>query len=106
MTDFVLLSTTTDSLAEAQKIATTLVESKLAACVQVVPQVLSVYRWQGKVEQASEWLCLIKTRRSLVAQVEAEICRLHSYTCPEITTVAIESTSSAYGQWLHEQTGG
>ncbi len=103
MTDYVQLSTTTSSSDEAEAIATSLVELRLAACVQILPQVRSVYRWQGKVEQADEWLCLVKTHRRLLPQVEAEIGRLHSYECPEIVAVAIEAGSAAYLQWLGEQ---
>lgn len=105
MTDFVQLSTTTSTAAEANEIATALVELRLAACVQIVPQVRSVYRWQGKVDQADEWLCLIKTRHPLLPQVEAEICRRHSYECPEIIAVPIVAGSAAYLQWLGEQLG-
>jgi len=103
MTEYVQLSTTTSTADEAGAIATALVEQRLAACVQIIPQVQSVYRWQGKVEQASEWLCLVKTHRRLITQVEAEICLLHSYDCPEIIAVAIEGGSAAYLAWLGEQ---
>ncbi|MGI9429971.1 MAG: divalent-cation tolerance protein CutA [Bythopirellula sp.] len=103
MTDFVLVSTTTASAAEAERIATALVEQRLAACVQIVPQVRSVYRWEGKIEQADERLCLAKTRRSLLPQVEAELLRQHSYECPEIIAVPIEASSLGYLQWLEAQ---
>ncbi len=96
MTEYVQLSTTTATVEEAEEIATALVEQRLAACVQIIPQVRSVYRWQGKVEQADEWLCLVKTRRSLLPQVEAEIGRRHSYECPELIAVSIEAGSVAY----------
>ena len=103
MTDFVLVSTTTASAAEAEQIATALVEQRLAACVQIIPQVQSVYRWEGKIEQSDERLCLAKTRRSLLSQVEAEIIRQHSYECPEIIAVPIEAGSLGYLQWLESQ---
>ena len=103
MTDFLQVSTTTSSVEEAQQIATALVEQRLAACVQMIPQVLSVYRWEGTIEQANEWLCVAKTRRSLLSQVEAEILRLHSYDCPEFVAVSIEGGSSGYLQWLDSQ---
>ncbi len=103
MTEYVQLSTTTSTANEAEAIATALVELRLAACVQIVPQVRSIYRWQGKIEQADEWLCLVKTHRSLLPQVEAAVGRRHSYECPEIVVVAIETGSSAYLKWLGEQ---
>ena len=103
MTEYLLVSTTTASEQQAQQIATALVEQRLAACVQIVPQVRSVYRWEGKVEQAGEWLCLAKTRRSLLPQVETEILRQHDYECPELVAVSIEASSSGYMKWLDEQ---
>lgn len=103
MTDFVLLSTTTDSSEEAEKIATSLIEQRLAACVQIVPQVRSVYRWQEKIERSDEWLCLVKTRRTLAERVETVIAEQHSYDCPEVIVVPIESGSAAYLQWLDAQ---
>lgn len=103
VTDFILISTTTDSAAAAEKIATTLVEQRLAACVQVIPQVRSVYRWQGNVEQADEWLCSVKTRRALFSRVEEAILRQHSYDCPEIVAVPLEAASPSYLQWLNDQ---
>lgn len=103
MVQFVQLSTTTASVEEAQQIATALVEQRLAACVQILGQARSIYRWREQVEQAGEWLCLVKTRRSLLPQVEAEICRRHSYECPEMIAVAIETGSDSYLQWLDEQ---
>ena len=103
MTDFVQVSTTTASAAEAEQIATALVEQHLAACVQIIPQIRSVYRWEGKIEQSDEQLCLIKTRRSLLPQVEAEVIRWHAYQCPEFITVPIEAVSPGYLQWLEVQ---
>ena len=103
MTEYVQLSTTTSTAGEAEAIASALVELRLAACVQILPRVRSVYRWQGKVERADEWLCLVKTHRRLLPQVEAEIGRRHSYECPEIVAVSIEAGSDAYLNWLDEQ---
>lgn len=103
MTDYLQVSTTAATADEAERIAAVLVEQRLAACVQIIPQLRSVYRWQGKVEQANEWLCLIKTRRSLFDEVEAEIRRLHSYDCPEIIAVTIERGNEDYLRWLGEQ---
>jgi periplasmic divalent cation tolerance protein len=103
MTDFVLVSTTTASATAAEQIATTLVEQRWAACVQIIPQVRSVYRWEGKIERADEHLCLVKTRRSLLPQVEAEVLRQHAYECPEIIALPIEASSAGYLQWLESQ---
>ena len=103
MSEYLQVSTTTSTASEAEAIAAALIEKHLAACAQIIPQVRSVYRWQGKIEQADEWLCLIKTRHALLLQVEAEIKRLHSYDCPEIIAVAITAGSADYLRWLEEQ---
>lgn len=103
MTDFIQVSTTTETKQAAQEIAAALVEQRLAACVQVSGPVESVYRWQGKVQQSQEWLCTAKTRASLFPQVEAAIRELHTYECPEIVAVPIADGSAAYLAWLGEQ---
>ena len=96
--------TTTASAEEARRIATALVERRLAACVQIVGPIESVYRWQGKIEMASEWQCQIKTRQSRYSAVEAAIRELHSYDVPEILAIPISDASSAYRQWLIDET--
>lgn len=103
MTDYLQISTTTASEEQAHEIAAALVERRLAACVQILGPIQSVYRWQEKIEQASEWLCMVKTRRALFAEVEAAIRELHSYECPEIVAVPIVEGSAAYLAWLSEQ---
>lgn len=100
MTGNRIVLTTAGSQAEAQKIARALVERKLAACVNIVPQVESVYRWQGKVETAAEWLLVVKTTQKRVKAVEAAIRELHSYDLPECIAVAINSGSRDYLKWL------
>lgn len=100
MPNFVLITTTAGSADEAEQIASSLLEQRMAACVQIIPQIRSIYRWQDKIEKSEEWLCLIKTSRTLVGQVEAEVARLHSYDCPELVVVAIESGSKSYLSWL------
>jgi len=96
--------TTAASADEARRIATALVEERLAACVQIVGPIESIYRWQGKVETAAEWQCWIKTRRQHYALLEAAIRRLHSYEVPEILAVPIVAGSEAYLKWLTDET--
>ena len=96
--------TTTASAEEARRIATALVERRLAACVQIVGPVESVYRWQGKIETANEWQCQIKTRQSKYTAVEAAIRELHTYEVPEILAIPINDASPAYRQWLIDET--
>ena len=102
MTDKLLVLSTTGSESEARKIAQTLVERRLAACVNIVPKIHSVYRWEGKVEQAEEYLLLIKTVKAREEQVRAAICELHSYELPECIVIQIESGSAEYLKWVED----
>ena len=100
MTDAIVVMTTTASRDEAAKIANVVVELRLAACVQIVGPIASVYRWQGKVEQSEEWLCLIKTQRVLYAQLETAVRENHSYDIPEVVALPIVDGSADYLDWL------
>jgi len=102
MTDKLLIFTTAGSDSEARRIATALVERKLAACVNVVPRIQSVYRWQGKVETAEELLLIIKTVKAQQAQVQSAIRELHSYELPECIAIEIESGSAEYLMWISD----
>jgi len=100
MTDKKLVLTTAGSKEEARKIARALVERRLAACVNVVPQIESVYRWEGKVEEAQEWLLVIKTTGSAYERVRDAIKELHSYQVPECICISIEDGSPDYLNWI------
>jgi periplasmic divalent cation tolerance protein len=100
MTDNRLVLTTASSREEADKIARALVERRLAACVNIVPQIHSLYRWEDKVEQAEEHLLLIKTFVTAVDRVCKTIKELHSYKLPEVISLSIEGGSSAYLKWI------
>jgi periplasmic divalent cation tolerance protein len=102
MTNKRLVLSTAGTKEEAQKIAHALVERRLAACVNIVPQIESVYRWQGKVESAQEFLLLIKTSTERFAEVSAALKELHSYEVPECVSVAIDDGSGDYLKWLAE----
>jgi len=106
MTDKRIVFSTTSSEQEARQIARHLVERHLAACVNVVPHIESVYRWQGKVETAREWLLLIKTSADQFPGVRDAIRELHSYDLPECIAISIEEGSSEYLDWLGESLGG
>ena len=103
MDEVIQVVTTTDNQPLAQAIAQDLVESRLAACVQVGGPVTSVYRWQGRVETATEWTCTIKTVRDLYHVVESRIRRLHNYEVPEIVVLPLVDGSEAYLAWLRAQ---
>jgi periplasmic divalent cation tolerance protein len=96
--------TTTASQDEARRIATQLIERRLAACVQIVGPIESVYRWEGKVETATEWQCQVKTRQSKYAAVEVAIRELHSYQVPEILALPVSDGNSVYLRWLIDET--
>ncbi len=106
MTEFLQIQTAAGSRDEAERIAAALVERRLAACVQIVGPVQSVYRWQGRVERAEEWLCLAKSTSGQFAAVEAAIRELHSYECPEVIATPITVGSAAYLAWLAENSSG
>jgi periplasmic divalent cation tolerance protein len=103
MSEHLQVTSAVGSREDAERIATALVELRLAACVQIVGPIRSVYRWQGSVEQADEWLCQAKTTQGRYDAVEAAIRELHSYDCPEIIATPIVAGSAAYLQWLSEQ---
>ena len=105
MKSFIQISTTTESKEQAQKIARSLVEQKLAACVQISGPIESIYRWKTKVEKAEEWLCLIKTREDLFDKVQTAIKKLHSYETPEIIAIPIIKGSKEYLKWIYNETG-
>jgi periplasmic divalent cation tolerance protein len=102
MTDKILVLTATGSAEEAKKIARGLVERKLTACVNIVPRVTSIYRWQGAVEEAEEYLLIAKTDGEHFAQVRDAILDMHSYEVPECVAVEIEDGSAAYLSWIGE----
>jgi len=85
---------------EAARLADLLVGANLAACVQILPGVESVYRWQGKIERQSEVLLLAKTRKSKFDELEREVRALHSYDTPEIIAVPVTAGSAPYLAWL------
>jgi periplasmic divalent cation tolerance protein len=97
-----LVLSTVSSADEARKIAHTLVEEKLAACVNILPQVESVYRWEGKVESALEFLLIIKTTAEGFAGLRDRLIALHSYEVPECISMDITAGSDPYLQWLSE----
>ena len=100
MTDKRLVLTTCSSLEEARSIAQTLVERQLAACVNIAPQIESVYRWQGEVETATEWLLVIKTTAEVFDRLRETLSELHSYELPECIAIAVEDGSAAYLEWI------
>jgi periplasmic divalent cation tolerance protein len=95
-----LVVTTAGSQEEARRIAHALVERRLAACVNIIPSVESIYRWQGKIETAEEWMLLIKTDEAAAIRLRDVIAELHSYDLPECIAFSIEGGSEAYLNWI------
>ena len=103
MSEWLQVATTTAQKQDAERIASALVDQRLAACVQVVGPITSTYRWQNCVETSQEWLCLIKTSRDQYAAVEAAIAKLHPYDVPEIVATPIVAGSRSYLDWLRDE---
>ena len=103
MNQHILVVTGSSSRAEAQSIADAAVEPRLAAAVQIIGPVGSVYRWKSRVEHAEEYLCLLKTSAELYAEVERLIQSLHSYELPGILAIPIVGGSARYLEWYAQQ---
>lgn len=99
MNDKRIVMTTAGSVDEARRIAEGLLERKLAACVNIVPKIVSIYRWKGKVEEAEEWLLWVKTSVAF-ERVRDAILEMHSYELPECLSISIENGSPEYLEWL------
>ena len=100
----IVVFVTCGSEEEAVNISNALVEERLAACVNLISPVRSIYRWEGKIWDEKEWLLIIKTQRKRFDEVEKKVKSLHSYSVPEIIALPIIAGSSSYLDWLAEMT--
>ena len=89
----------------AERIAEAVVNERLGACVNLVPEVTSIYRWQGEIQRDAELLLIIKTRSAVYPQLEARLRELHPYQVPEIIALPIQAGSAAYLNWMAGNTG-
>ena len=105
MTDALVVLTTLPTPEAAAELAKAVVGEKLAACANIVPGLRSVYRWQGKVQDESEVLVFLKTRRDRFAQLRAKILELHPYEVPEVIAVSVDQGHEAYLDWIIRETG-
>ena len=95
---------TAPNMEEAARIAETIVSERLAACVNIVGGVASIYRWQGEVTRDNETLMIVKTSDERYDELERRVKELHSYTTPEVIAIKIERGSADYLNWLREST--
>lgn len=100
MSDAIVVFMTSGSADEARRIANELVERQLAACVQILPEIESVYRWNGEVHRETELLLLAKTTAARFDDLEKAVRELHSYNTPEIVAVPMAHVSEPYRAWL------
>lgn len=101
-TNAIVIFITTPNREDAQSLARVLVEQRLAACVQILPEIVSIYRWQNQVQQETEVLLLIKTVREKFAALETVVRANHAYEVPEILAVPAAEISQPYLKWLIE----
>ncbi len=104
MSRYILCLVTIDDLKKASEIAGILVEKNLAACVNIVPEIQSIYRWKGKICNETERMMIIKTREDLFEELEATIIKLHPYEIPEIISFEIQRGFSGYLRWIDDST--
>ncbi len=102
----VLVYTTWPSIVEAEAAGRSIVEKRLAACVNILPGMISHYWWEGKIERAEEVVMIVKTRTSLTEPVRAMVKKMHSYTTPAIMVLPVESADPDYHRWIVAETDG
>lgn len=103
MTDKIVALSTCGSAEEAEAIARRLVEQKLAACVNVLPGVRSIYHWKGAVEDSAEVLLVIKSSRALFQELRAELEKIHSYEVPELIALPVVDGAEPYLAWMERE---
>ncbi len=103
MTDKIVVLSACASAEEAQRMAHALVEKRLAACVNIMPGVRSVYRWKEAIEEEEEVLLVVKSSRALLDELREEIERLHSYEVPEVIALPVVDGSERYLSWMNRE---
>ena len=104
MTDIVIVLTTAPADDRAEQLAHQLVDERLAACAAVYAPMVSVYRWNGRLEREAERQIVIKTTRDCLPALEARLTQIHAYELPEFLVLTVDQSSAAYGGWVFEQT--
>ncbi|MEM2743616.1 MAG: divalent-cation tolerance protein CutA [Nitrososphaerota archaeon] len=101
--EYIQIFTTTEKREDAEKIAKSLIEKRLAGCIQIIGPISSIYWWKSKIETAQEWLCIIKSKRNLYEEIEKSIKEIHPYENPEIIAMPIILGSEDYLKWLDNE---
>ena len=104
MTEFIQVYTAVNSKATAKKIARELLKQRMASCVQVLGRIESNYWWKGRMDQTTEWICLIKARANDYRRIEASIKKMHPYEVPEILAVPVIRGQADYLNWIRNET--
>ena len=100
MTDYIQVMTTLEKKEDAVMISRSILEEKLVACVQIIGPMISAYWWKGKIEEETEWLCLMKSRRDFYDRLEKRIKEIHPYDEPEILAIPVIEGSRGYLEWM------
>ena len=103
-TDYLWIYCTTESIEEAKRISKILVETRLAACVNLIPEMYSIYEWQGKIEESQEVVLIAKTTTDCFERLKAAIIEHHSYECPCIVALPMIEGNPDFLQWIRSQT--
>lgn len=103
MTEKIIVLSNCGSEEEARRVARSLVEARLAACVNIVPGVQSIFHWQGAVQEEAEWMLIIKSTRSLFEGLRAELRKIHSYQTPEVLAAPVIDGDAEYLEWIDRE---
>jgi periplasmic divalent cation tolerance protein len=106
MTEKIVVFSNCGSEEEAMRVARTLVGARVAACVNILPKIRSVYRWKGAIEEESEWMLVIKSSRPLLGKLQEELRKAHSYEVPEVLAIPVVDGSSDYLAWMDAELAG
>jgi periplasmic divalent cation tolerance protein len=101
--EYIQIFTTIENKEDAEKIAKSLIEKRLAGCIQIIGPISSIYWWKNKIETSQEWLCIIKSKKKLYEEIEKSIKEIHPYEIPEIIAIQIISGSKDYLKWLDNE---
>jgi periplasmic divalent cation tolerance protein len=104
MEEAIVVFITAQDMKQAENISYSLIETKLAACINIVPSVKSIFWWQGKIDSSNEVMIIVKTRDVLLKRLISEVKRLHTYDVPEIIALSIKGGNEEYLRWLHDST--